>query len=73
MKSWLSASKPGNGPMQFFLPPDGIGLLIRGTSQPIGRVRVGVNASEMMDAVGRFFGRTVIDVCQPWQTGQSWL
>ncbi|MBE7209415.1 MAG: acyltransferase, partial [Gluconacetobacter diazotrophicus] len=72
-RTWLSAAKPGTAAMQFFLPPDSTDLLIRGTSQPLGRVRVGSDPDGMVDAMGRFFGRTLVDVCQPWQGDQSWL
>ena len=73
MKTWVSAAKPGDGPMQFYLPPDEVGLLIRGTSEPVGQVDIGHGAPELVDAVGQFFRRQVVDVCQPWQTEQSWL
>ncbi|WP_419730042.1 acyltransferase family protein [Lichenicola sp.] len=73
MKTWVSAAKPGDGPMQLYLPPDGVGLLIRGTSEPVGRVRIGHDAPEMVEAAGQFFRRQVVDVCQPWQSEQSWL
>lgn len=73
MKTWVSAARPGHGPMQFYIPPDELELLIRGTSEPVGRVEIGHGASELVDAVGQFFRRQVVDVCQPWQTEQSWL
>lgn len=73
MKTWVSAARPGDGPMQFYLPPDRDELLIRGTTLPVGRVRVGHDAPEMINAIGQFFRRQVIDVCEPWQSEQSWL
>ena len=27
----------------------------------------------MVGAVGRFFGKTTVIVCEPWQTEKSWL
>lgn len=73
VKTWRSGLGAGHGPMEFYLPPDGSALLIRGTSQPLGRYVVGKDAPDMVTAVGQFFGKTTIWVCQPWQTEKSWL
>ena len=73
-RTWFSAATTApTQPMQFYLPPDGASLLIRGTPQSVGRSVVGHDAPGMVDAVGRFFDHEVIDVCESWQTSQSWL
>ena len=73
VRTWRSASTPGTNQMEFYLPPDEAGMLIRGDRQAIGRFRVGPEASEQITAVGRFFHKDIVVTCQPWQTDQSWL
>lgn len=72
-KTWGSAADAGSGTMKFFLPPDAAGMLIRGTWQPPGTYALAQGAPDMLGAVGRFFGKSTVIVCQPWQTEKSWL
>lgn len=72
-KTWRAGQRAGTDRMEFYLPPDGSGMLIRGTSQPIGTFERGEGTPEMVAAVGRFFGKAVVTTCQPWQISQSLL
>ena len=76
-RTWRSGAQSGTGQMEFYLPPDGDGLLIRGTSQPLGRyvtdATAGQEAPGMIREVGRYFGKQVVVTCQPWQSEKSWL
>ena len=73
-KTWASGEAPGAAAMKFFLPPDANGMLIRGTSETIATYAVGSDRTPgMLTAAGRFFGKTTVIACEPWQTSQSWL
>ena len=71
LRTWRSGQRTGSDRMNFYIPPDGGDMLIRGTSQPMGTFRVGSGTPEMVSDVGRFFGKSVVTTCQPWQTRQS--
>lgn len=72
-RTWRSGQRAGGDRMQFYYPPDGSGMLIRGTFQSIGTFRTGIDAPGIVSAAGRFFGKAIVDTCQPWQTDKSWL
>lgn len=72
-RTWRSGLRADQDAMEFFLPPDGPDLLVRGTALPIGTFRTGSDAPELVTAVGRFFGKDVVNTCQPWQTERSWV
>ncbi len=76
-KTWRSGRQTGTDQMEFYLPPDGEGMLVRGTAQPIGTYRTGPGAGpevpEMVRELGRYFGKQVVFTCQPWQNEKSWL
>ena len=76
-RTWLSGRQPGTGAMEFYMPPDGKGMLIHGTGLPVGRYPTSPSAvpmaPEMIRELGRYFGKEVVFACQPWQTEKSWL
>ncbi len=76
-KTWRSGRQAGTDQMEFYLPPDGDRMLVRGTAQPIGMFRTGAGAGteapEMVRELGRYFGKQVVFTCQPWQNEKSWL
>lgn len=76
-KTWRSGRQAGTDQMEFYLPPDGDRMLVRGTAQPIGMYRTragaGAEAPEMVRELGRYFGKQVVFTCQPWQNEKSWL
>lgn len=71
-RSWASA-RAGSDGMIFYLPPDGGGMLVRGTSMPIGTFRPGSGAPSMVNEIAGFFGKQSVTICQPWQTEKSWV
>lgn len=71
-RSWASA-RAGSDGMIFYLPPDGSGMLVRGTSMPLGTFRPGPDAPSMVDEIAGFFGKQSVTICQPWQNEKSWL
>ena len=73
VQTWRSAAQSGTDQMEFYMPPDEMGMMIRGYAQPIGSFRVGPEAPESVAAIGRFFGKDIVVTCQPWQTRESWL
>ena len=72
-RTWASGRVPDGGEMAFYLPPDGPDMLVRGTWQPERRFAVDAAAPVMLRAMGEFFGKTAITVCQPYQTDNPWL
>lgn len=76
-RTWRAARQVETEQMEFYLPPDSAGMLIRGTSQPVGRYDTrpgtGLDTPEMVRELGRFFGKQVVFVCQPYQNEKSWL
>ncbi len=72
-KTWASGRAPGRPDMAFFLPPTGGAMLVRGTSVPGQRWVIDGRAPALLQAMGRFFGKSVITVCQPWQSDHAWL
>ncbi|MBC7799209.1 MAG: hypothetical protein H7Z10_01185, partial [Gemmatimonadaceae bacterium] len=72
-RTWRSGQGSG-GSMEFYLPPDNDALLVRGTSQPIGAFQAGApDVPVMVTEVARFFGKSVVVTCHPWQNEKSWL
>ncbi len=71
-RTWASGLDKDHSVMKFYLPPDGANMLVRGTFEPTGTFKT-AGASEMTAAVGAFFAKTAVTVCQPWQTEKSWL
>jgi hypothetical protein len=62
--------------MQFYMPPDSDAMLIHGTSLPVKTFNLQTDAlgsNDLVNGIGSFFDKTVITVCQPWQTHQSFL
>lgn len=72
-KTWQSGLKPGTAAMEFYLPPDENGMLVRGTSQNLATFHTRDGAPDLIRELGRFFQKTVIVTCQPWQNEKSWL
>ena len=72
-RTWRSGERTGTDRMEFYLPPDGPGMLIQGTSLPIDTYRIGPAAPELINAIGGFFGKTTVATCQPWQTDRPWI
>ena len=74
MRTWASGLAAGPQ-MQFYMPPDSGAMLIHGTSLPVKTFYLDTDAglNDLVDSIGAFFGKTVITVCQPWQTHQSFL
>ncbi len=72
-RTWASGSQANTSSMEFYLPPASDDMLVRGTSQPIGTYRLDGETPDIIAAMGRFFGKTVVTTCQPWQLPQSWL
>lgn len=76
-RTWRSGTQSGPGQMEFYLPPERQDMLVRGTFQPVGTYPVGPGAGpktpEMIRELGRFFGKQVVHVCQPWQEAKSRL
>ena len=74
-KTWLSGYTPGKS-MEFYMPPDNSNMLVHGTSLDLGTydLRTGSFAPyDFVNAVGRFFDKSVIVACQSWQTSKSTL
>lgn len=62
--------------MEFYMPPDNSNMLVHGTSLDLGTydLRTGSFAPyDFVNAVGRFFDKSVIVACQSWQTSKSTL
>ena len=72
-RTWASGHAPGDAGMAFYLPPDGAGMLVRGTWQPERRFVLDAGAPVMLQAMGAFFGKAEVTVCQPYQTDNPWL
>ena len=76
-RTWRSGTQAGTGQMEFYLPPERHDMLVRGTFQPVGTYPAGPGAGpdtpEMIRELGRFFGKQVVHVCQPWQEAKSRL
>ena len=76
-RTWRSGTQAGTGQMEFYLPPERRDMLVRGTFQPVGTYPAGPGAGpdtpEMIRELGRFFGKQVVHVCQPWQEAKSRL
>ncbi len=76
-RTWLSGTQAETGQMEFYLPPERRDMLVRGTFQPVGTYLAGPGAGpetpEMIRELGRFFGKQVVHVCQPWQEAKSRL
>ncbi len=66
-KTWASGRARGSD-MTFFIPPDGNDMLVRGTFVPLRRFVIGRDTPDMPTAMGRFFDKSVVTVCQPYQT-----
>ena len=76
-RTWRSGTQAGTGQMEFYLPPERHDMLVRGTFQPVGTYLTapgaGPDTPEMIRELGRFFGKQVVHVCQPWQEAKSRL
>ncbi len=76
-RTWRSGTQAGIREMEFYLPPERPDMLVRGTFQPVGTYPAGPSAGpetpEMIRELGRFFGKQVVHVCQPWQEAKSRL
>ena len=73
-RTWASGLAAGRGAMLFYLPPDSEDRLgVHGTSEPIGTYDLAQGAPEMLDAAGRFFGKSVVTTCFAWQKDKSVL
>ena len=66
-KTWASG-RAGGSDMTFFLPPDGSDMLVRGTFVPSRRFVISLDTPELPTVMGRFFDKSVVTVCQPYQT-----
>lgn len=72
-RTWRSGQQAGTNGMEFYLPPDMDSMLVRGTSLPIRSFHVGPGTPALVSETGRFFGKAIVTVCQPWQNERSWL
>ncbi len=72
-RTWNSGRRPDAGTMKFYLPTDGAGMLVRGTNEPLATYKVTASAPELIVAIGKFFGKSTVIVCEPWQTDKSLL
>ena len=72
-RDWRSGRASGERQMEFYLPPDGADMLVRGTWMPIGSYPMAADTPKMLREVGRYFGKDVVVTCQPWQNEKSWL
>ncbi len=74
-KTWRSGLAPGSR-MQLYLPPTNPDMLIHGTSTAIGTYdlhTIPYDPGDIVAAAGRFFGKRTVDVCEAWQTAESFL
>ncbi len=72
-RTWKSGLSAGTSGMKFYLPPDGGRMLVRGTNQPLGTFRADSEAPEIAAAAAMFFGKSIVTICEPWQTEKSLL
>ena len=72
-RTWKSGLRTGTSRMKFYLPPDGGRMLVRGTSQPLGTFRTDNDAPDIAGAAATFFGKSIVTICEPWQTEKSLL
>ena len=76
-RTWRSGTQAGTREMEFYLSPERGDMLVRGTFEPVGTYPAGLGAGpetpEMIRELGRFFGKQVVHVCQPWQEAKSRL
>ena len=72
-RTWRSGRSPGDA-MEFYLPPDGPGTLVRGTGLPLSTFQVaGPGVPVLVTEMGRFFGKSLVATCQPWQNERAWI
>lgn len=74
-RTWRSGLAPG-ARMLFYMPPTNGRMLITGASYPIGTYDLEeqpLGPNELVTAVGKFFDKTIITACDPWQTHLSYL
>lgn len=74
-RTWQSGLAPG-ARMQLYMPPDNPDMLIHGTSMPVGTLDLATlpyDPANIAIAAGRFFRKSTVDVCQAWQTQDSFL
>ena len=76
-RSWVSGTAPHTAAMQFFLPPDSPQALIRGTGIAVGTYKLdpgrNPHPEQLVAVIGRYFGKQIVFVCQPWQTNKAWF
>ena len=76
LRTWRSGEQTASAAMQFYMPPEGTALPIHGTYQPVRTYTLAAGSAdtpEMIAEIGRFFGKSVVSACQPWQTDRSLL
>ncbi len=78
-RTWASGLRSDTRGMVLYLPPDHLlpdgrqGLAVHGTSDPYRTYGNWPDAPNLVQDVGRFFGKRSVAVCQPWQTDRSWV
>lgn len=71
VRTWRSAVKAEASSVVFYLPPDGGHMLVRGTFEIPGTYASDSTDRPLLQAIGRFFHKPEVVVCQPWQRAQS--